>query len=582
MPLPSEPAIEGARETEPAEAPAGRTPRHGKLLLPLGFTLAGCLIVVYAAWVNPVLAIPQTVQFGLLEVLPRTYWLGLGLVGFSVLLAAREEPNLGFVVTGSLLIGLFAATPALFEPNVSVWDTYFHFANAQAINVTGHLPVDPALYAANWPGLYLVVAIANALGGLPPLIFVSAFPLFSGVISFIALYVFFRSFFNPAIARPASVVSSVLNVWAQYHISPQGIGLALALLVLATAWERRTPFRVANVLLFLGLVVSHATSTVFLLTFFAMDLVLSLVVSARPERSGAPLRGRFSARYNPFLAYAAVFLGWLFFVAGGSAEVAKTAVITQISKILQVGESTANIVAARSVGNIYVWPPRLRLAALGLFGVVGVISLMILLRSREERGRARFLIAALVGLSGLGLADILFFGGFFYDRSLMFFSVFVPGLCLYALSKLRARPAVRRAVLVLLLVGAMAAASTAYYQEAFNFVPDQSVAMSDFLSSHADHVLVLDGLFPEPIWRQNEIPPWIDTGFFTIAPLNLSSYKGPAPTFAVFDPTARLWYVQGRGIEIYEEYEAQQANFSLVYDNGFAQAYLLYSPPASP
>jgi hypothetical protein len=93
---------------------------------------------------------------------------------------------------------------------------------------------------------------------------------------------------------------------------------------------------------------------------------------------------------------------------------------------------------------------------------------------------------------------------------------------------------------------------------------------------------VLDGLFPEPIWRQNEIPPWIDTGFFTIAPLNLSSYKGPAPTFAVFDPTARLWYVQGRGIEIYEEYEAQQANFSLVYDNGFAQAYLLYSPPASP
>lgn len=554
---------------------------HDRILLTMGFLLAGWLVILYAAWVSPVFAISPTVQFGLLEVLPSAYWLGLGLVGVSVALAIRGSSDFLFGIVGASLLGIFAFTPSLFEPNAPTWDTYVHFTSAQAITSSGRLPLDPAQYATNWPGFYLVTAFSNMLGGLPPMQLVALFPLFSGIFTFLALYVFLHAFFDAPIARPASVLSAVLCVWAQFHVSPQGIGLALALLILATAWERRLPLRAANTILFLGLLVSHATSAIFLLAFFGVDFILASVVGFRSRRL-EPDGSRLSAKYSPFLTYGAVWLGWLFFVASGSAEVARTAVVSQINKILQVGDTAASIVTARSVENIYVWPPRLRLAALGLFSLVGLLALAFLLRERGERGRARFLIAALIGLGGLALADILFFGGFFYDRALMFFAVFVPGLCLYGFSRLRVRPIVKQAVVAVLLVGALAAASTTYYQESFNLVSNQSVAVSAFLSSHGNHVLAIDGLFPPPIWSQNEGPgPWIESGFFAIEPVPLSSFAGPSPTFAVFDPTARLWYVQGRGIEIYQQYEAQQAKHSLVYDNGFAQAYLLYSPPAA-
>lgn len=418
------------------------------------------------------------------------------------------------------------------------------------------------------------------MGGLPPLQFLGLFPLFSGLFTFIALFVFLRSFFPADIVRPASILTSVVNVWAQYHVSPQGIGLALALLVLATAWDKRVPLRVANALLFVGLVVTHATSTIFLLAFFGVDALLALVTSRRAS-SDAVSQSPFALKFNPFLIYGAVWLSWLFFVASGSAQVTKTMIVSQIGNILHIGESAVNIVAARSVQNIYVWAPRVRIGALGIFGLAAVFGLFTLFRKKELRGPSRFLIAAIAGAGVLGASDILIFQGLFYDRALMFFAVLGPATCLWGLRTLHLRPSIRRAVFVVLLVGAVAAASTTYYQEPFYFVTNQSVAVSDFLSTHSDRVLVFDGIFPEPIWLlDHQAQPWEDVPFYSqyLTPLDvLAGRTGPA--FAVYDQTAKLWYIQGHGINIYEYFESQQANYSLVYDNGYAQAYLIRAAP---
>ena len=319
-------------------APAPRT----KVALTLGFVLAGVVVVLYAARTDPIFDIPLSAQFGLLQLLPPLYWFGMGLLALSLALAARGDSDLLFVLAGAALLGVFTLTPVLFEPNPPVWDAYLHFASAEGIVRTGRLPTDPSQYAANWPGFFLVVAFADLIGGLAPVQIISLFPLFSSIFTFVALFVFLRSFFSPSIARPASILSGVLNVWAQPWLSPQGIGLALALLVLATAWDRRVPVRMANACLFVALVLSHATSTLFLLGILGMDaLFVQLTPRRRPTRaSRATLFGTGS---NPFLAYAATWLGWLFFVASGSALVAQTAVATQIGKILQLGEAPAHV-----------------------------------------------------------------------------------------------------------------------------------------------------------------------------------------------------------------------------------------------
>ncbi len=568
-----------SREATARAEPHRRTDKTG---LTLGFALAGVLVILYSAQVSPVFDIPTTAQFGLLQVLPRTYWMGMGLLAVSLALAARSERDLLFVIAGAVLIGMFAATPGLFEPNPPVWDSYLHYASAQDIVRLGRIPTAPDAYAANWPGFFLVTAFTSFMGGLPPFGFLALFPLFSGLFTFVALFLFLRSFFPAEIVRPASILTSIINVWAQYHVSPQGIGLGLALLVLATAWDKRVPLRVANALLFVGLLVSHATSTIFLLAFFGVDALLALFTSRRAT-STTKEPSPFALKFNPFLIYGAVWLSWLFFVASGSAQVTKTMIVSQIGNILNIGESTANIVAARSVQNIYIWPPRIRLGALGIFGLAAVFGLLTLFRKRELRPQSRFLLAAIAGLGVLGASDILIFQGLFYDRALMFFAVLAPATCLWGVRTLHLRPSLRRAVFVVLLVGAIAGAATTYYQEPFYFVTNQSVAVSNFLSTHADRLHVFDGIFPEPIWLLDKQPlPWDEIPFYSQYPAPLNVLAGHTEAaFAVYDQTAKLWYVQGHGIEIYQFYEAQQANFSLVYDNGYAQAYLLNAGPGA-
>ncbi len=576
-------------EPTPAEevTPAA-SPRRPKVALTLGFVLAGLLVITYAAWTDPILQIPLTAQFGLLQLLPPEYWFGMALLGVAVVLAARSDSDVLFVLVGATLLGVFAVTPGLFELNPPVSDAYFHFSYAQVIDRTGRLPTDPTSYPANWPGLFLVIAFANLLGQPVPLEVIRFFPLFSGFLTFVCLFTFLRSFFSPAIARPATLLSTFLDAWAQYHLSPEGIGLALALLVLATAWERRVPLRMANTLMFLGLVVSHATTAIFLLAFFGLD---ALFAGLRWQKVAVPQGGGFGAAFNPILAYAAVWLGWLFFIASGSAAIARVAVVTQIGKILNIGQRTADILVARSVNNIYIVPPLLRLGALGFFGLLGVVGLLVLVRHREERGRVRFLAASLLGLGFLAAADALFLGGLFSDRPLMFFSVLVPGLCLYAFrgtpraprTEARRSPghaSIRRAVFLFLLIVALVSASTTYYQAAFDFTPPQAAAVSNFFQAHATAVFVLDGTFPQPVWALDQEPQtWQDARFYTVYPATLQTFATSTPAFAVYDQVSTLWYLQGHGINIYDYYVGQQANYSLVYDNGFAQAYLLYHPP---
>ena len=557
------------------EAAAQRPPPETKAGLVLGFAAAGILLVVYASATRPVLQISLDAQFGLLQELPLPYWLGLGLLALSVLLAARGRSDLVFLIAGAAFLGILAGSAALIEPNAPVWDSYIHYASAETIVRTGRNPTDPSQYAANWPGVFLVVAFTHLIGGLAPLPLIRLFPVFSGTFTFLTLFVFLRAWFPARVIRPASMLTAVLNVWAQYHVSPQGIGLSLALLVLATAWDRRVPVRVANAALILGLVLCHATSTFFLLGILGLDM---LIAQFYPRRTGTGANRvtAFGKGASPFLAYATVWLGWLFFVAQGAAATAKTAVTSQIGKILQVGAATANVVAARSVENIYVWPPRLRLAALGVVGLVSLVALVVLLRQQRTRSRGRFFMAAFLALGILGLSDILFFGGQIYDRAFMFFAVLAPPLCLLGLHELRVRPAVWRAAIVGLLVVSMAAAATSNYQEAFYFVPDQSLAVSQFVSTHGSDLLILDGMFPEPVQLlTHQADPWTDLPFYTIYPTSLISYASSGPGIAVFDQSARLWYVQGHGINIYHYYEAQKAQFSVIYDNGYAQIYLL-------
>ncbi len=546
--------------------------------LPLGFAIVGLLTIVSAGMNTRINEIPPSVEFGLLQLLPLSYWLGLSLMGLGMVLALRCKSQALIAVTGTLFFAMFAGTPVLFEPNPPVWGGYTHLSTAQDIGRFARLPTAPELYSTNWPGLFLVAWFLSVVGAVAPLQMLGMFPFVTGGLTFLALFVLLRWMFPEPVAGAGSILGSLLNVWAQFHLSPQSLGLVLALLVLATVWRRRIAGRTASALLFVGLVVSHPTSTLLLLSMFILHVALThggllrrtvaTHISTRDDRFA----------HNPALSFVTVWLGWLFFQAVGSAQVAETTILARIGTILQVPEQTINIATARSVENIFIWAPLIRLASLLIYAVIGILALVLLSRTTKSRRLARFLWAALIGLVLIGVMDILLFQGLFYDRSFMLFAVLAPSICLTGIGTWKVRRQISHGILALLLVAGVAAASTTYYQETFYFVSDESVAVSEFLERAEPGSLVLDGLFPTPVWLNAEDrAPRTDLGFYTVYPSAFEEFRGGATVYAVFDPTAELWYRQWRGMEIYQFYETDRTLYSLIYANGRATIFLINS-----
>ncbi len=556
--------------------------RYPRGSLVLGFMAAGFALVVLSGLSALVTEIPLTAEFGLLQLLPWTYWVGLFLMGLAVFLAFRNGRNGLFVVTGALFFAVFAGTPALFEPNPPIWDAYFHLAEAQNIGLDGRLPGGVLAYSANWPGFFLTAWIVSAVTEVPPLVLLSFFPFLTSALTFIALFLFLRAFFGSTTATVGSVLGSLLNVWAQFHLSPQSVGLLLALLVLATAWRRRSPFRIAASVLFVGLVVSHPTSTILILGILIFHVAIRSVLRLRRAKGGPSREHEDRFAYSPALAYGVVWVAWLFFLAAGSSQTAETVILQEIGRILQVPEQAFNLATSRSLESVLVLAPQIRLASLASFGLIGIGALIVLSRKPEWRGLAQFMWAALVSLVLFALADILFFGGALYDRGLMLFALLTPALGVAGLAALRLRRPIRQGILVVFLLISVASASTIYSQEVFYFVSDKSAAASEFLEYVEPESVVFDGFFPVPVWldRQSKTP-YAVIGFFTVHPRALEEFGDTGAVYAVFDGTAELWYRQWRGIEMLRFYEAERSVYSSIYTNGGTTIDLISQPSST-
>lgn len=569
-------SAQGPSSSEPSVEP--RTRPHPKASLTLGLAAVGLVTVVLSSQSILIAHIPRTAQLGLLELLPWSYWIGLSMIGLAVFAALRGGRWGLFAATGTLFFAVFGGTPLLFEPNPPVWDAYVHLAGAQSIGLRGELPKEIVSYPANWPGFFLLASSASSVGGLDPLEMLSLLPFLTGGLTFLALFVLLRSLFDPSTAAIGSVLGSLLNVWGQFHFSPQSVGLLLALLVLAVVWRTKTSFRVASTLLFLGLVVSHPTSTILVLGILIAHVVLLHLLSLRRPTETSPREPEPRFAHSPALPFGATWVAWLFFLAIGSAQTAQTAILTQMNRILQIPEQTLNVATATSVESIFVWAPLIRLASLVIFGLIGLTGLIVLSRRPGSRGLAHFLWAALGSLIVFTLGDILLLGGALFDRAFLFFALLTPAIGVAAISGSRLRRSVRGGILALFLVISLAAASTTYYQQAFYLVSDGSAAVSEHLERVERGASVLDGLYPRPVWLDPASQQrYAMIGFFAIYPTPFGELSGDA-VHAVFDGTAELWYAQWRGIEVFRFYEEDASGYSLIYANGKATIHLIRQP----
>ncbi len=575
------PAAEGAnsdpeeRRLQGDDIPSseGKPPRKGFTLL---FVTVGLLIIASTSVSTRITEIPVGAQFGVLELLPPSYWVGLSLMALSVILAVRCKSESLIVVTGALFFAVFAGTPVLFESNPPIWDAYQHLGGAQVIGFFGRLPEGILEYPKNWPGAFLVVSFLNALSSLGPFEMLGIFPFLTGGLTFLGLFVFLRWLLPVGPAVGGSLLGSFLNVWAQFHLSPQSVGLFLALLILATAWERRVPVRAASTMLFVGLVVTHPTSAILLLAILIVDTTLTHVRRIWRRGREVEVETEKAFAHSPALAFGSVWIAWLFFQATGSSRVAEVAILAQIGSILQIPEESLSLAAARSVENIFLLPPFIRLGSLLVYAIVGIVALGLLTRRAERRRLAQFFWAALIAVIVIAGADILLVQGLFFDRALMLAALLVPALCFAGLELPKRRRSIRGFIIAVLLVSSIASASTIYYQEVFYFVSDKSIAVTEHFQRVEGPSLVLGGLYPIPVWREpDRRATWTSLEFFKVYPESLEESPGNLSVYAVFDSGDQVWYRQWYGVGIYEFYEVSSLNHSMIYSNGQAEIYFI-------
>lgn len=548
-----------------------RTTRLLLLLSFVGFSISiSSSIGVQIDW------IPLDRQFGLLEVLPWTFYLGLATCILSIVLGVRSDSERVFILKALLLFLLIWGIPVYFEGNASVWDTYDHLSTTMEVTRTGFIPrYDVNIYSTNWPGAFIFIAASRAVTDIDPMTYAKFYPLFAAGLTLIVSHLFLKRFLPRTRGRTALLAMIFLTVWFQFHVSPQSVGLLLGILTLVCVGRRGSQHKILAILLFAALIICHAT------TMFVVVAALSLQHLIQRIRGKAD-RDKGKNPSNLAVIFVVMAFSWLFFNAFGTSTTLVRSLQSQLTQILFLDERVGDIFAVRTTENIYPIPPNIRMAAIGVFVLLSIAYLLLLILVRILRrskleiiGRDRSLtlpISLFVVSFFLAAGDILVFGGQFYDRNILFIAIVSPILAIALLSSLRlgaknendrsrrVNPALSRlsAVFIVCMLGvAFASFTTVFYQENFYVVSDASFDARGFLVGAATNESKVEGgRFPSDLETFAE---GIGGGSH---PLVFTS------SIVVLDIHTEIWRTQWLGKEGYESLKTQSTIMSRFYVNG--------------
>ncbi len=521
--------------------------------------------------------IPLDKQLGLLQVLPWNYWIGFGACLVSLVIGIRVDSNRTFLLKAFILFLLIWGIPVLFEKNAPVWDGYRHLKGALEIVFTGSLPTyDINLYSVNWPGFFIFTGVLKEVPNINPWIFIKFYPILASGLTIAAISLFLKKYLSRTTGRIALLILSFLCVWFQFHVSPQSIGLVLGILTLFCLEQRSRPWRILAIILFTSLLISHATIMFIVLATALVAFLLEKSKSRLKSNQSPNQETRYSA-----LLFAVLTTSWLLWNALGTSEVLMKRLVSQIAQIFLFDERVGSILAVRTTENIYPIPPIVRIGALGVFILISMIYLAYVAtrqfykgsKNEDNRRRPNLTIPISLVLVAfiLTAADVLTFGGQFYDRNILIVAVISPIFAvLFAYTFGKNVKASKQAkgerkyltksrtcvvVITCLCVVAFANFTTVFYQENLYIVPDASFAARDFLENSASNGTTIEGgMFPsdfEKLEKEGEDAQYPTTSHII-----------------VLDVHTEIWMRQWLGKNAYDAMRNETTTMNKTYVNG--------------
>jgi len=551
--------------------------------LSLIFFFLGLAICIASCSSYSISYIPVTYEFGLIQVLPPWFWFGFAVCLLSFLEGINRDKESVFFIKSLLLAMLIWNIPTLLLSHPYAPGSYMHIFEATPIMLSGHVPVASETlpyifkyYPVSFPGYHILLTSVFQVTNVAPLDFAKYYPLFSGAVTFLAIWLFFKTFLPSAGYRWALLVAILANVYMQFQLSPQSAGLVAGLLTLVALEKDGWPWKVIAILLFAFIIISHPTTAFIVLSAAGLAWLLRMLLVRDRKTLLEPV---------PLLVIGWIAWSMLYAVpfqqsVAGLATTAPTVPTAPTGPIALIGPTApatgitfVDIFISETWKRLYgvfYWAPWIRFIVLGVFGIGSVYYLVRQWLNKASRSQrllityTAFLIAPVI----MTLIDITILrAGQLHDRYFLFF-LLVASILVVRLAEGFRYPIRKNSFLLALVFLALFNFTTIYYQSSLFITSDETISASEFVNNNTSSQVIggrqlvpdLADPYQSAILRQSR--------FYHLYPQPLSSLV--LPSVIVFDDHGRLWYEIWYGIEKYDFY-VQEAkvddNLDRVYSN---------------
>ena len=455
--------------------------------------IAAVILFCFTFTKTVVYFIPTTAYFGLglLNILPLSWWLSLALSLMALLFTTFyiDDERLFLLATFTYLV-VFWNVGALIEPNARITDTYRHGAVAYHILKKENWDVAGAyrryeLQYLQWPGAFVHFVLVALLTGLDEnglLLLLKFFPLLSSTIFMLMVFLMFKHFLGVRYAKVATMITMSLNVYLQFHFSPQAYALMLFPLAITSLTHDEKKYKVLWIISFITVLFVHPiTSLILILTVGSLYFGKHIFPVRVDSKSG-----------NALVFASTSYLAYMIHLA-----------LLQFRELLISLESTLLNVFLGSLRELrptvarvgFIVASQIRLFI--FIATLTISSCLIIATFRRAKKSSQYALSLLLAGLTLSVLDVFIYSGMFLDRGIAFyyigFALLVPSVLLLKSFKGRHMRLSVKAVLIIVLALSFVNSITLYYQEGCNVMSNGYIAGWRFVYTNLGEGLSVTG-----------------------------------------------------------------------------------------
>ena len=379
----------------------------------------GTILVILSSNPYSIEFVSSNYEFGLLQMLPFSFWFGFILCIISTLFGLKIDSAIIFYFKSALIFVLIWNIPILFLKNVFRPGSYSHIFEAIPITLSGHIPKIGNYwlfnnYPSSYPGYSIVISNFLQISNLNYLIFSKVYPFFSSIITFIVISIFFKTFFNQMRNiqyKLALLLFTFSCVYLQFQVSPESMGFITGILIviLLSNSQKFQQIRVKTItiLLFFFIVISHPTTLSVILPFSVIWLIIGIIIKDKNRVSKTPI-----------LLFIIIWILWMVYFAFTSGQSLLMSILVNFESFfspdLLAQEASLQFGASSAVSQLIRF---LMLASLAIPAIY-----MFIMYHKKKPNNFAFKIALIITPIIMSAFDVAVGLGL-YDRYFLFFTI---------------------------------------------------------------------------------------------------------------------------------------------------------------